>query len=98
VSQEPQNVLGGDVHVVITEKVKFRLRAVPSGPLEAHHGFDGVVVVGVHEVSLHDVAKLFLLLANLSLEAKKVVLVCIIKKVRFQEQQFKKIAVGMGKK
>ena len=55
VPQEPEDVPRRDIVVVVDEKVEARRGALLGRPPKSHHGLDGVVEVGVVEVSLNNV-------------------------------------------
>ena len=55
VPQEPEDVPRRDIVVVVDEKVEARRGALLGRPPQSHHGLDGVVEVGVEEVSLNNI-------------------------------------------
>ena len=55
VPQEPEDVSRRDIVVVVDEKVEARRGALLCRPPQSHHGLDGVVEVGVEEVSLNNI-------------------------------------------
>ena len=69
VPQEPEDVPRRDIVVVVDEKVEARRRALLGRPPQSHHGLDGVVEVGVEEVSLNNVPVLGCLFVDLKGDA-----------------------------